>query len=176
MMDAWAAAGTAADPHFSNAGLVGKLVEVLVTDLDDAEALVNAYLGWLANELKVATGSSIVTIRISIINQTATGWAIDFTSAVVTMNDPATGGIDSKAITNSGLNGLSTKLVAKLGGGYNVEVTWPGMIQDGSVDDFVAQWNTMQSAVLGGASFTLTVTISETAEPSNTIAFQVVLG
>ena len=50
------------------------------------------------------------------------------------------------------------------------------MIQDGSVDDFVAQWNTMQSAVLGGASFTLTVTISETAEPSNTIAFQVVLG
>ena len=175
MMDAWAAAGTAADPNFSNAGLVGKLVNVLVTDLDDAEDLVNAYLGWLANELKVATGSSIENTCGLTINQTATGWAIDFTSAVVTMNDPATS-IASKAITNSGLSGLSTKLLEKLGGGYDVKITWPNMIQDGSVGEFIGQWNAMQNAVLGGTSFTLTVTIFETAEPSNTIAFQVVLG
>lgn len=158
MIDSLVAAGADADVVVNtvmdtykedelNADLITSLVEKMVSDVNDAEDVVNAYLGWLAAELE-AEDSSVMNKCGLTIKETAGGWAMDFNKVMVS-ND---------TIGNTGLGGLSAALGTALSGATTT-VTWPNMTQDGSVEQFLAQWNDMQNAVIAGSSFELTFTV-----------------
>ena len=156
------------DNGYRNAAVSEQLVNNLVSDLDDAEEVVNAYLAWVSEELNAASGSITNNCGLTI-DQTADGWDVDFTA----VPNPGDGG----NIKNTGLGDFGRALQTKFNTGYDITVTWPGQIQtDHSIDSFLAQWNDMATAVVAGNSFELTITVTENADITNTISFIVALG
>ena len=156
------------DGGYENANVIKELVANLAEDLDDAKEVMDAYLSWLAAELE-ADGSSVTNRCGLTIEQTADGWAIDFTTA------PASG----STIDNSGLGGLSEALATKFGADYTVSATWADQngAQGSAADATTKDWTgEMTNILTKGYTYDITFTFTETADPSNTMDFNVTLG
>ena len=161
-MDVYSGAG------YKHAAVSEQLVNNLVSDLDDAKEVVDAYLTWIGAELAADASDITNTANLSI-EKTATGWAVDFTQVPISPTN----------IANTGLGGLGTALATKFSSGYTVSATWTD--QNGgsgsTANALTKNWNgELTNVVNDVATYDITFTVTEDANPTNTITFSVTLG
>ena len=136
LLDEYADAANASNSNSNNAALAQKLISNVDAEKQNDAAV--AYVDWLIDEL-AAKDSSVTNNDSVVITKTAAGYDVELKSAT--------------APSNTGLFGLLNELDS------SATLTWPGQTQTShGTSDFVGQWAAMQTAVLSGVSFPITVT------------------